>query len=148
MGLIVHWPATWRTISWLTAGWRKNPSTSTIAVFAAADQCLTDHAVDAELIEAFFAVNLAYAASEELRRRITATGYDMAPVDELLRQMQPDPRLDVTNYIDARPELFEKPMNAAMTRAGLNEEMGIQLIGGYIGMRQKLEQDLPLLRGN
>lgn len=116
-------------------------------LFAAADQCVSDYPVEPEMVEAFFSVNLAYAVSAELRRRIVATGYDMAPVEELLRLMQADPNLDVAQYIDSRPELFERPMNAAMNRAGQSEEMGIQLVGGYIGMRQQLDQNLPLLQG-
>ena len=127
------------------AGLVERPQDVNNRLFAAADACMTANPVDPEMVETFFSVNLAYAVSEELRRRIVATGYDMAPVEELLRLMRNDPDMDVAGYIDTRPELFERPMNEAMARAGLNEEMGIQLVGGYIGMRQQLDQNLPLL---
>jgi hypothetical protein len=72
--------------------------------------CVALHAVPREQQCDYYVANVAFSASQNLRKRIIGAGLDIKPVDDLVPLLIADPEFALGKHVLEQPALFGKPM--------------------------------------
>ena len=102
--------------------------------------CMESSGVPYSISGGYFTANIGYMMAEEKRRRLIAAGLDMTATETLLTLRREDSALDVSDYIDARPDEFARPMETLSDQNGIGADTLMILVGGYLGMRLLQDQ--------
>lgn len=116
-------------------------------MIAASDRCTEKHAVPEARQTTFLSASISRMLGDEIRRRLVAMGVDMTPTEVLLLRLASDPELPIADYIDARPQEFEVPTKKAADANNVSQDLILQLLGGYIGMKLEGTRAAEQLRG-
>ena len=100
--------------------------------------CIDAEAIPEELQDRYIESAILTLMETELRKRLSATGFDMTLAFELVGAMEGDQDVDIADYIDARPEKFETEIERVAMVNGTSADEITALLGAFVGISDLL----------
>ncbi len=108
-------------------------------IIAVTQACFAAEGLAPAYEQSYFAGAILTLVEAELRRRLVATRIDMSLTNELVAVLDDNPKIDLSAYIDARPDRFKVEIERVAGEIGMPIKELAFLLGSSVGATSMLK---------